>query len=234
MELVVFRGTYNDDALWAKSITLLKGEYANHIESEGVQGELGPDLEWTIIENKGFEGASKNAIRARFLEWVAARSDERDGPGATAPWILEACPRFKYCIYVNRAYLDSITVTRDEWHRGPGIHWKLQGQVVVIDGIHGHHEKDDRHLISAELDEDGNPWTDEEYEPFEGNTNWDAGWTYIDAGHLTVYYEDLHFQGTDWETWEMVYDRKRPSAKGPKRETGDPLGSFDLASSGGY
>ncbi|EJT75611.1 hypothetical protein GGTG_05544 [Gaeumannomyces tritici R3-111a-1] len=163
---VIFRGTYNDNALWAKFITLLKGEYANHME--------------------------------------------------------------------NRACLDSITVTRDEWHRGPGIHWQLQGQVVLIDGTHGHHDKDDRHLIPAELDEDGNPRTDEEYEPLEGNINWDVGWTYIDAGHLTVYYEDLHFQGTDWETWEMVYDRKRPSAEGPKRETGEPLASFDLPSSGEY
>lgn len=200
------------------------------MESEGVQGELGPDLEWTIIEDKALEGASRDAVRARFLEWVAARSDERDGPGAAAPWIPKACPRFKYCIYVDRACLDSITVTRDEWHRGPGIHWNLRGQVVIIDGTHGHHDEDFRHMMPEDGDEDG-----EEYDPLEGNTDWDVGWTYVDAGHLTVYYENLHQQGmTDWETWEMVYDRCRPSSEGPRRARGEPLVSVDLLSSGDY
>ncbi|EJT80336.1 hypothetical protein GGTG_00337 [Gaeumannomyces tritici R3-111a-1] len=189
---VVFRGTYEDDALWAKFVALLKDNYAARLEREEAQDELGPDLEWTIIEDKALEGASRNAIRARFLEWIAARSDERDGPGAAAPWIPKECPRFKYCIYVDRACLDSLTVARN-YRRGPGIHWYLRGQVVVIDGTHGHHDEDPD-------DEDEDEDEDEGYEPLEGNPAWDVGWTYVDAGFLTGTYESLHLKMTDWET----------------------------------
>ncbi|TLD12554.1 uncharacterized protein PgNI_04839 [Pyricularia grisea] len=62
--------------------------------------------------------------------------------------------------------------------------------------------------------EDEEDIDDEEHEPLEGNTAWDVGWTYVDAGYFMVWYENLHLQSTDWETWEMVYER--PSAEGPK------------------
>ncbi|KAL8386769.1 hypothetical protein RB599_010898 [Gaeumannomyces hyphopodioides] len=195
---VVFRGTYEDDALWARFVALLKDNYAARLEREEAQDELGPDLKWTIIEDKALEGASRDAVRARFLDWVAARSDERDGPGAGRP-----------------GYPRSARASR--------IHWYLRGQVVVIDGTHGHHDKD-----PGDEDED----EDEGYEPLEGNPAWDVGWTYVDAGFLTGTYESLHLKMTDWETWGMVYERVRPLPEGPKRGTGEPLAAVDLLSSG--
>ncbi|KAL8381652.1 hypothetical protein RB595_005775 [Gaeumannomyces hyphopodioides] len=228
---IIFRGTYDDDALWAKFIALLKEQYATSLERQEAQAELGPDLEWTIIEDKALEGASRDAVRARFLEWVAARSDERDGPGAAAAWIPKACPRFKYCIYVDRACLDSLTVRRVRHLSRAGLRSILLGQVVVIDGTHGRHDEDLGAFGDEDEDEDED---EEEYDPLEGNTAWDVGWTYVDASCLTTTYEDLHRRMTDWETWEMVYDRCRPSSEGPRREPGVPLASADLQSSDEY
>ena len=90
---VIYRGTYADDSLWLKALALLKSNAyellrsfdidvkLNHPDNStpGCEELLGPDLQWTVIEDRAtLDGATKDAVRARFREWAAARSVERE------------------------------------------------------------------------------------------------------------------------------------------------------------
>ncbi|KAM3546857.1 hypothetical protein ARSEF1564_000170 [Beauveria bassiana] len=78
--------------------------------------QLAPYLEWTVIEDPRLENASKDAVRAHFASWAAARSPRRDGPGADGPFIESHVPRFMYCVYVDQRCLRTLTAF-DDWLR---------------------------------------------------------------------------------------------------------------------
>ncbi|TLS31449.1 hypothetical protein PpBr36_03476 [Pyricularia pennisetigena] len=103
-----------------------------------------------FIEDKALEGASRDAVCARFLEWVAARSDERDGPGAAAAF------------GIGTAAVQEFIGTSE-------------AKSSLLTGTNGHHDED---VSTAGLtgveSEDEEETGDEEYEPLEGNTAWDV------------------------------------------------------------
>ncbi|KAL8419452.1 hypothetical protein RB594_002607 [Gaeumannomyces avenae] len=184
------------------------------------QDILGPGLEWTVVEDReAFVGASKNAVRERFRAWVAASSVERDGEGIYNPDVAEELPRFRYCVYVDRACLEAARVSWSEIQSS----YFLYGQIVVINAAPG-----DPPIPpdSDEEDEDENDDCVDVYEEVEGSTAKGVGWTYAIASLLVETYEELHLKGSEWETWEMVY--KRPSPDGPAVQEGEHLLGVDL------
>ncbi|KAH7308431.1 hypothetical protein B0I35DRAFT_515566 [Stachybotrys elegans] len=210
---VIFRGVYGNDAEWDKFMSLYKASVADELYDFGKQEELGPDLEWTIIEDRdALEGATKEAVRARFLEWVAARSIERDGELGDKPWVAKSMPRFKYCLYVDEVCFKTI-VARPGGDQTRGPQWRLAGgNVVIINGMHEDYDDD-------EYDSD-DPDGDDEYSPIDGNTNYDVGWAYIDVIGYTELFSHLSSGGSDSEIWYgMVYRGCRPE-KHPERVHG--------------
>ncbi|EJT81303.1 hypothetical protein GGTG_01286 [Gaeumannomyces tritici R3-111a-1] len=214
MGFVIFRCTYDNDALWDAFIAVVKASAAFCLRMRKQQDILGPDLECTVVEDReAFNGASKNAVRERFRAWVAARSVERDGEGIYNPDV-EELPRFRYCVYVDRACLKAVRVSWSEIR----FNYFLCGQIVVINAAPG-----DPPIPpdSDEEDEDENDDCDDVYEEVEGSTAKDVGWTYASASLLVETYEELHLRGSEWETWEMIY--KRPSPDGPAVQEGEHL-----------
>ncbi|KAM0272159.1 hypothetical protein ACHAQH_008836 [Verticillium albo-atrum] len=237
---VIYRGTHNNDTQWENFMTLLKELFAYELRHVGQYEELWHDLLWTVIEDRdSLDGAPKDVIRARFREWVAARSVERDGPGGDAPCLTKDIPRFRYCIYVDQASMLSLTAEPTQSAR----QWLLDGEVVIIDGTHGHHDEDIHRLRSpnkkgVEEDEDreddaseseeSEDIPDEEYSLIEGNSAEDVGWTYISVIRLIGQYEEWHNLGTDWEMWDWVYRGRRPET-GPRTGRGVPISTVDLS-----
>ncbi|KAM3556123.1 hypothetical protein MY1884_005223 [Beauveria asiatica] len=137
---VIYRGcSYADDAAWQRFVAYMKQEVHNTLlatprlppsttsttttstststsllDTSGRQ--LAPYLEWTVIEDPRLENASKDAVRAHFASWAAARSPRRDGPGADGPFIESHVPRFMYCVYVDQRCLRTLAAF-DDWLR---------------------------------------------------------------------------------------------------------------------
>ncbi|KAM3506137.1 hypothetical protein MY11210_007687 [Beauveria gryllotalpidicola] len=129
---VIYRGcSYADDAAWQRFVACMKQEVHNtllatprlppstttstsSLDTSGRQ--LAPYLEWTVIEDPRLENASKDAVRAHFASWAAARSPRRDGPGADGPFIESHVPRFMYCVYVDQRCLRTLAAF-DDWLR---------------------------------------------------------------------------------------------------------------------
>ncbi|KAF6834860.1 hypothetical protein CMUS01_06014 [Colletotrichum musicola] len=237
---VIYRGTYNDDKLWPKCVALLKGSVNHWLRDRNQEDVLQLDLVWTIVEDREtLDGAPKEAVRTRFRKWAAGRSVERDGPGADGPWVGKRCPRFRFCVYVDQASLDSLTA----WWIPHEKYWSLRGQVAMINGIHGHHDEDtlshaairtarpkDEYEGEDEGEDDESEDEEEVYSPIEGNTSRDVGWRYKDADLLVTWYEELHKQGMEWETWHHFYEGERPYC--PKVDAGtlgEPLAMVDLS-----
>src|ERR1051325_1601690 len=60
---VIYRGTYKDDILWDKCITLVKINAHQWLLDKDQVNILEPDLEWTIIEDRDtLDGAPKEVV----------------------------------------------------------------------------------------------------------------------------------------------------------------------------
>ncbi|KAL8365068.1 hypothetical protein RB595_004062 [Gaeumannomyces hyphopodioides] len=200
-------------------MTLVKSSAGYYLRNEGQEEILGPGLEWTVVEDReAIDGASKETVRERFRAWVAARSIERGGEGVRNPDVAEELPRFRYCVYVDRACLERVRVSRYTVQSN----YLLNGQVVVINAA----PKDP--AIPPDSDEEDSDEDDDDdvYEEVEGSTAKDVGWTYVSADTFVWSYEDLHLKSSEWETWETIY--KRPSPDGPAVQSGEHLLDVDL------
>ncbi|KXJ94905.1 hypothetical protein Micbo1qcDRAFT_232278 [Microdochium bolleyi] len=227
---VIFRGVYGNNAEWDTFISLYKAQVALELHSSAAghasaEEELGSDLEWTIVEDRAaLEDVPKDAVRARFREWVAARSVARDGVNGDAPWLPWHVPRFRYCLYVNEACLRSISVRL--WGEQFGAGWGLSdGRIIIIDGTRAEQSYDNGDKAKQEKereeysDEDEDEDEDEDdmsddygmEDAIEGNTEWDVGWTYVEViGNIGRY---AGLCGTQGGEWELLYRIGRPSTE---------------------
>lgn len=92
-----------------------------------------PPLGPVISDRATLDGASKADVRRHFKSWCAARSEERDGLGATSAR-AGRLPRFKHCLYVDRKCLDTVAEIPEGFceHKRRGDESNVV--VVVIDG----------------------------------------------------------------------------------------------------
>lgn len=214
---VILRGAYhNDDAEWATFLDLYEASLMDELHHFGLVDELGQHLQITVIEDRAaLEGASKNAVRARFLEWVA---EQRRGELARKPSVFDSQARFRYCLYVDELCLKTMTAHLHNF-LNTGERWCLSdGSIVIINGLH-------KDYVREEPEEDEEDEEDEDdgydqYPPIEGNTNEDVGWAYYDTiGHAELY-SKLCSGGSLQEIWYgIVYRGRRPDR--------DPVPKYD-------
>ncbi|TLD20779.1 hypothetical protein PspLS_08663 [Pyricularia sp. CBS 133598] len=142
---VIYRCTYDDDALWSEFISLLKIQARAELESKWSLNALERHLRWTIIEDRAtLDGATEEEVRQHFRLWCEeSGATERDGHSAAFPLEELGLPRdregarYRYCVYVDgdclwsvRKFLayDSIVA-----RYVPEYKWQIDGGVVLID-----------------------------------------------------------------------------------------------------
>ncbi|KAG8157315.1 hypothetical protein KVR01_012699 [Diaporthe batatas] len=104
---VILRGVYDNDDEWQTFLSLYKAAVADELHDAKLEDQLGQQLEWTVIEDPAIlDGASKGAVRGRFLTWV--EEQKRDGEIADRPWAAGYLPRYKFCLYVDEVCMKSI------------------------------------------------------------------------------------------------------------------------------
>ncbi|KAB5563159.1 hypothetical protein GE09DRAFT_1219732 [Coniochaeta sp. 2T2.1] len=143
---LIYRCTYDGQADWDAFMDAHKIEAGTTLEAVGRILRLPPYLQWTVADDKAsLDGASKGAVRDRFCEWVATRSNERDGPGAGREDAPAKLPWYRYCLYVDKECLDSL---RRETLRSGNV-W-LYGHLVLIDSEFGRRDVEDSYIPSEE------------------------------------------------------------------------------------
>ena len=171
--LLIYRTTYADDAAWDRYMAHLRSCAAESLEFCGRAAELGPHLQWTVVEDRsGLDGATKEHVQARFRTWVAERSVARDGPGADADerMLFATVPRYRWCLCIDDECLASLA-------------HPIEAKAVVVDRDHG---RDERPLTEEELQElADNDMTVDDLD--DGGV---AGcWMYIGANQYVSFYE---------------------------------------------
>jgi hypothetical protein len=132
----------------------------------------GPYLRWSVVEDAAtLDGATKEQVRDKHIEWRNGLSVERDGPGADHP-ITKLLPRFEYAIHVGRDSLDSL------------IAHEAAGGVARFSPIYFTLVRAPQPLLSHD-DED-----DEDEEDL--SDGYDVEWMYVDTNLWIEIYEELH------------------------------------------
>ncbi|KAJ3464728.1 hypothetical protein MRS44_009514 [Fusarium solani] len=193
---VVYRCAYANDSQWESYLEFLKEAVREDLEFFELETLLWKHLKWTIIEDpEDLDSASKQHVQERFSDWAAARSVERDGPGADDPWLRKR-PRFKYCIYVDQRCLDTV----DQYQA-----WVEQGAIGIP-----------KTVVCAILDRTSKPSGRgrDGYPSVEGCTKMDTGWMYTDVSVLSGVYDRLSVEELSKRDYE------RPPEVWPM---GDPM-----------
>ncbi|KAJ0166583.1 hypothetical protein CH63R_12277 [Colletotrichum higginsianum IMI 349063] len=222
---VILRGVYDNDDEWQTFLNLFKAAIADELHDSKLEDQLGPHLEWTVIEDRtALESASKATVRTRFLAWV--EEQKRDGEIADRPWAAGYLPRYKFCLYVDEVCIKSI-VARLHGGKLIGFQWCLSstGSVVIVNGLHQDYtpeEKDD-------ADDDEEEDDDEGYMEVDGTTHYDVGWAYIGVLGYAELYSNLGSGGSHGQIWDgMVYRGRRPERDPePDYDYGRPLSEVE-------
>lgn len=135
------------------------------LRKSGKKSRLQPYLDWTVVEDRTlFDGASTDAVRKHFLNWVATRSDERDGPGAAQEHVPNKSPRYCACLYVDKDAVEAASM--ESVDNGYGFElYRYTGRVILIDARPPRPVREDD---SDEEDEDN------KFPPLGGNTDYDV------------------------------------------------------------
>ncbi|KAI8270552.1 hypothetical protein K4K58_009889 [Colletotrichum sp. SAR11_239] len=124
-----------------------------------------------VISDKAtLDGASKADVRKHFESWCEARSEERDGPGATRAGRL---PRFNYCVYVDRKCLDTLAKLPENYFMSSWLRERSNLVAVMLDKKAPGNRRD--------------VWPD-----VEGCTKRYVGWRYEEVDMLVSTYEECH------------------------------------------
>ena len=161
---------------------------------------LRPYLAWKVVEVRTvFDGASKDTVREHFLDWVATRSDERDGPGAAREDVPRKSPRYRACLYVDKAAIDAASMESMDNPYGMEI-YRCTGHVVLINTEPPWSEAHD----DGEDDEEGDDEEDDQFPPIDGQTDYDVGWMLVKLEYTGTAYERL---AESWDGWVDTYMR---------------------------
>lgn len=129
-----------------------------------------------ISDPATLDGASKADVKKHFQSWCAARSEERDGPGAAKSG-TKRLPRFQHCVYVDRKCLDTVAELPASYMSSRGRRPGSNVVAVVIDGTF----------------DETTPSNDQGlYPDVEGCTGRYVGWRYDDIEMLVNTYEEAH------------------------------------------
>lgn len=197
---VIYRCDYTDDALFDRFISNLRSHANSYHRRNKQDRTTGLYLRWTIIQDReGLDGATKDAVRQRFIEWREGLSVERDGPGAdhrVTPYL----PRFEYCVHVGKDSLDSLRAYEAASESGqavPPVFFALVRAERRPEGLPDDYDpdEDERDECDVDLANTG--------PPIEGCTDEDVGWVYVETECWVNLYEELHND----QAWYYLYAR---------------------------
>lgn len=199
---VIYRCDYSDDALFDRFIAYLREQAERHHRDRQQDRTTGLYLRWDIIQDReALDGATKDQVRQRFVEWRDGLSVERDGAGADADHrITPYLPRFEYCMHVGRDSLDSLMAHEEalragkEKHAAPKVFFAIVQAKQRPAGLPEGYDPDE-----DEYDEDPANVP----RAIEGCTDEDVGWAYVPADHWVTLYEELHND----QAWHYLYAR---------------------------
>ncbi|KAF5497584.1 hypothetical protein CGCS363_v008591 [Colletotrichum siamense] len=172
---VIYRTTYDDDKAWDRYLEVLQLTRLRTLLHAGADLLLEQYMDWPVISDRAtLEGASKAEVRKHFQSWCEARSEERDGPGATGTR-TQGLPRFKHCVYVDRKCLETLAKLPNNYR---GARMELSNMVtVIIDGAFDRRTPGDDEGLYSEI---------------EGCTERYVGWRYEEVEMLVGTYEESH------------------------------------------
>ncbi|KAF0315194.1 hypothetical protein GQ607_017577 [Colletotrichum asianum] len=168
---VIYRTTYEDDAAWERYLEVVK--FAAQWSPDYLGGDvlLEQYMDWPVISDKAtLDGASKADVRKHFQSWCEARSEERDGPGATRAGRL---PRFNYCVYVDRKCLDTLAMVPENYFMSSRL-------------------REQSNLVAVMLDKKAPGNRRDVWPEVEGCTGRYVGWRYEEVDMLVGTYEESH------------------------------------------
>lgn len=204
---LVYRTTYDDDKAWTRFMDVLTRSTEVALRQAGKDARLQPYLDWKVVQDRTlFDGASKDAVCEHFLDWVATRSDERDGPGAAREDVPRKSPRYRACLYVDKEAVEAASMESAGRH-GMEFYY-YSGRVVVINAEpplpvrQGDEEEEEDEDEDEEDDEE-----DDQHPPVDGRTDYDIGWMFVPLEYTGVIYNRL---AEGWDSWVDAY--KRPPA----------------------
>ena len=131
---VIYRTTYESDADWAEFMQRLRWWTTDAMEIFNGRDVL-DRLTWTVFDNREhFDGADTAAIRRHFRAWAetAVLSEQASDAVDAPPMVSEgASPRYRYCIQVDAAALNSCVHNNNP--PPPDCRLEQAGWVKVID-----------------------------------------------------------------------------------------------------
>jgi len=180
---LVYRTSYTDDAAWQRYLHILHRSTWISLNNEH-QTRLYPYASFTPMEDRVFEGASKDTIREQFQSWVLNRSVERDGPGAN---LIQLVPRYRICMYADKEILDNTSIEDITTFSTPFA--AIEGRAVLIDTEFGQH-----YTYAGR--------GDEQHEPVDGKTTWGVDWMYVYLEFTSIAYNRLCGGSEEWNRIE--------------------------------
>ncbi|KAJ5863817.1 uncharacterized protein N7529_005733 [Penicillium soppii] len=114
---VLYRCTYESNALWEEFMRRLLANTKKTLEGEGGL-DLLDNLAVTVFEDSSFNGAATAVVREHFKRWAATAAQQEQGTG---PAMSE---RYLYCIQVTQDVLDSVLADEEGFVRLIKGYWK--------------------------------------------------------------------------------------------------------------
>lgn len=194
---VIFRCAYADQAQWETYLHYTKLVVRNSLENKELDGLLWKYLEWTVIEDPNLNGASKQAVREWFTDWVADCQESNGHP------IAEDMARFNFCLYIDQKCLDSM----DKFDINA-----MQGRSML------------HRIVSCVILDKNCSWRGKGRKGFpnvEGCLRHNTGWMYADLPFLVTLYDKLCREGLadfemEWARPPLIFPSNRPSLAMPE------------------
>jgi hypothetical protein len=176
----VYRCTYLDDAAWSRYVQFIRSSVIASLDHAGRQHLLEQYLDIPVIQDRDhLDGAPKSQVRSIFAQWAEMNRQTNHGGPGTGTRFSEMIPRFNYCMYVDKACLDTL-LDREEWERTGGYDQGTTKPKVVCA------------IIDADCEPGGEG--EDGFEPVEGCTRYFPGWMYGIVDFIVDLYDRLHFE----------------------------------------
>lgn len=112
---LIYRTAYTSDEEFSSFISSMKTFATDSFKDSSVQTSLiAQQLSWKIIKDKNrLDGASKAEVRRMFNEWCQSTEPLAEQPKAVHPVAESQNARYRFCVQIDQASLDSFKTKRD-------------------------------------------------------------------------------------------------------------------------
>jgi hypothetical protein len=200
---VIYRCTYDDDSAWEHFMHRLNARKDAVLKDVYDDEHLAHHLDWNVQQDPSLGHATKNHVRARFRTWVA--TDARAEMPTSSDYqdklegLLHENPRYKYCIHVDAASLQSVLDGPSAAE--PDLRGISYVNLIRADEAWEAWEKESTQARATSAEED----SQDEGEPeTEGRTSRDVGWMKVSLDGLVP---DVYETLVNDRMWDTSYVR---------------------------